>query len=132
MSVFVDTSAFIAMADADNVQHEEALRLWEALGASGEPLFATNYVLVETFSLLQRRLGIQAVREFQESVCPLLSVQWIDEPMHRAGVTAVLAAGRRQLSLVDCVSFEVMRRIGLNRVFCFDPHFEEQGFEAVR
>jgi len=36
------------------------------------------------------------------------------------------------LSLVDCVSFEVMRRIGMNRVFCFDPHFEEHGFEVLK
>ncbi len=43
-----------------------------------------------------------------------------------------VAAGRRQLSLVDCVSFEVMRRIGLNRAFCLDPHFEEQGFEVLK
>ena len=42
MSVFVDTSAFIAMADADSVQHEEAVRLWDALGATDEPLFAAN------------------------------------------------------------------------------------------
>jgi uncharacterized protein len=43
----------------------------------------------------------------------------------------VLAAARRNLSLVDCVSFELMRRLGIRRVFCFDPHFAEQGFELV-
>ncbi|MEI6809693.1 MAG: hypothetical protein WCN95_13310, partial [bacterium] len=29
---------------------------------------------------------------------------------------------------VDCVSFEVMRRLGLRNVFAFDNHFAEQGF----
>ena len=43
----------------------------------------------------------------------------------------MLTAARRRLSLVDCVSFDVMRRLGLNRVFCFDQHFEEQGFDIV-
>lgn len=75
---------------------------------------------------------MEAVRQLVHSMLPLLSIQWIDEATHMAGVMAVLTAGRRQLSLVDCVSFEVVRRLGLNRVFCFDPHFEEQGFEMVR
>ena len=42
-----------------------------------------------------------------------------------------MAASRRKLSLVDCVSFEVMRRGKLHQVFGFDPHFEEQGFVAL-
>jgi len=33
---------------------------------------------------------------------------------------------------VDCVSFELMRRLGLARAFCFDSHFDEQGFETIR
>ena len=56
---------------------------------------------------------------------------WVDQPTHEAGVAAVLAAGRRKLSLVDCVSFEIMRRGGIRRAFSFDPHFREAGFELV-
>jgi predicted nucleic acid-binding protein len=52
----------------------------------------------------------------------------VDLEMHRAGVSALLAASRRNLSLVDCVSFEVMRTLGIKVVFTFDPHFREQGF----
>jgi predicted nucleic acid-binding protein len=32
---------------------------------------------------------------------------------------------------VDCVSFEVMRRLGIRRAFTLDEHFREQGFEVV-
>ena len=42
-----------------------------------------------------------------------------------------LAARRRDLSLVDVVSFLVMRREGLTRAFTLDPHFSEQGFECI-
>ena len=38
---------------------------------------------------------------------------------------------RRQLSLVDCASFDIMRRLGLRDVFAFDPHFAEQGFRCL-
>ena len=74
---------------------------------------------------------IRAVRTFQHDIYSLLHIEWVDEPIHRAGMAAVIAASRRKLSLVDCVSFEVMRRGGFHQVCGFDPHFEEQGFEAI-
>jgi len=131
MSVFVDTSAFLAVLDADDAEHSRASRAWRELITGGEPLVCSNYVLLETFAVAQRRLGMQAVRALQEDVCPLLRVEWVGEALHAAGVAALLTADRRQLSLVDCVSFELMRRIGARRAFCFDPHFEEAGFDCV-
>jgi predicted nucleic acid-binding protein len=44
---------------------------------------------------------------------------------------AVLLAARLQLSLVDCASFEVMRRAGLREAFAFDAHFAASGFGLV-
>lgn len=108
MSIFTDTSAFLALLDADDAEHERAKKAWENLITNEELMICiTNYVLVETFTLIQRRLGIEAVRAFQEDVYPLLNVEWINESDHRAGVAVVLTASRRRLSLVDCVSFEV-------------------------
>ena len=40
-------------------------------------------------------------------------------------------AGRRALSLVDCVSFAVMARAGLRQAFAFDDHFAERGFSCL-
>jgi predicted nucleic acid-binding protein len=44
---------------------------------------------------------------------------------------ALLLAARLQLSLVDCVSFEIMRREGLRAAFALDDHFAGSGFELV-
>ena len=131
MSIFVDTSALYAILDADDENHESAKRLWTRLVTQETQMVCSSYVLVETFALVQHRLGIEAVRTLQEDILPILYVEWVDEPSHRAGVTAVLTAARRRLSLVDCVSFEVMRELGIKTAFAFDPHFEEQGFERV-
>jgi predicted nucleic acid-binding protein len=60
-----------------------------------------------------------------------IQVVWVDDDLHRAGVTALLAALRRQISLVDRVSFELMLRRGLERAFAFDRDFARQGFETV-
>jgi predicted nucleic acid-binding protein len=94
-------------------------------------LVTNNYVLVETAALLQHRLGLAALRAFSNDVGPLLQVEWATEAVHRAALEAVLAAGRKKLSLVDCVSFQTMRDCGLRTAFCFDQRFREQGFETI-
>jgi len=131
MSVYVDTSAFLAAFTADDERHERAKRRFEEFARQNESLICSNYVLVETISLIQRRFGFDAVRSFHENVCPVVRIHWVDEATHQAGMGALLAAARRQVSLVDFVSFEVMRHLGVSRVFCYDPHFGEQGFEVV-
>jgi predicted nucleic acid-binding protein len=42
-----------------------------------------------------------------------------------------LVASRKKLSVVDCVSFVVMRDSGVSEAFCFDRHFREQGFRTL-
>jgi uncharacterized protein len=131
MSVFVDTSAFYALLDADDENYGPSAGAWREMMASDEQVVTTNYVLVETLALLQSRLGLRAVRKFQEDVVPVLHVEFVTPEMHRLGIVALLAASRRSLSLVDCVSFEVMRESGMKSAFTFDSHFREYGFTAV-
>ena len=88
-------------------------------------------MVLETSALLQHRLGVAALRTFLEDVMPLLQLDWISEHRHRAGAEAVMAALRKKLSLVDCISFQTMREHGVRTAFCFDRHFRDQGFEVV-
>ena len=131
MRVFVDTSAFLAVLNADDQNHDRAKQVWTDLVAQDALLICTNYVLVETFALVQHQLGMQAVRVFQEDVLPIVNIEWVNDVCHAAGVSAMLTAGRRQLSLVDCISFETMRQLGTDAAFVFDQHFEEQGFKVI-
>ena len=128
MTVFVDTSAFYAVFDRDDANHAAAKDTWIGLLGGAATLLTHNYVLVETAALFQHRLGLAAVRTFHEDVVPLLTIDWITEQRHHAALEAVLAAGRKKLSLVDCVSFQTMRANGVRTAFCFDVQFAEQGF----
>ncbi len=129
--IFIDTSAILAFLNKNDINHKEALNKWRELIYSEENLITTNYVIVETLALLQNRFGIESVRAFQEDFMPLLTVEWIDEPVHNTGVTGVLMANRRDQSLIDCISFIVMREKGIKKVFTFDKHFKEQGFKIA-
>ncbi len=131
MRIFIDTSAFYAVLDQDDENHAAATEVWRRLLQDDAALLTSNYVLVETSALIQRRLGIAALRAFQEDIVPLLGVEWIDEIRHRAAIEMALAASRKRLSLVDCSSFLVMREVEVRRAFCFDRHFREQGFSVL-
>ena len=128
MSTFVDTSALIAVLHAADESHAAAARALRSLVESKEDLVTTSYVLVEAMALLQHRFGLEAARRFHDDVLPLLGVVWVDAELHSEGTAALLTAGRRDLSLVDCVSFACMRQRGLSRAFHFDKHFKDQGF----
>lgn len=58
-------------------------------------------------------------------------VDWVEESVHREALAALLTANRRDLSLVDCVSFEIMRRRDLTRALTLDEDFSTQGFTAI-
>lgn len=131
MTVFVDTSALYALLDRADANHKRAVAAWTDLLDSEERLFTSNYVLVESFALTQGRLGIDALRVLQEDVLPVISIHFVDREIHRSGLSAVLSAGRRDLSFVDCVSFEIMRTLGIKTAFSFDSHFKQQGFTVM-
>ena len=50
-----------------------------------------------------------AVADLQETLLPLTQVIWVDQAIHNAAVRRAATANRRQLSLVDCTSFELCR-----------------------
>jgi predicted nucleic acid-binding protein len=131
MKCYVDTSAFFALLDADDGNHPAAKSTFIKLLEDEVSLITGNYVLVETIALIQRRIGFDAVRAFQTDMLPLVHVEFTTSEFHRLGMAALLSASRRNLSLVDCVSFEMMRHLGITSAFTFDAHFAEQGFQPV-
>ena len=58
MTVFVDTSALIALLDAGEAKHASCAREWKRLLAADAALVTSNYVIVETCAVAQRRLGM--------------------------------------------------------------------------
>jgi uncharacterized protein len=130
VSCFVDTSALFALLDGDDRNHASARTLFSGLMEDRTTLVTSNYVLVESFALLQRRIGIEAARALQHRLVPILHVKFVSPDVHRLAVAALLGASKRSLSLVDCVSFELMRSFGIARAFAFDRHFQENGFQS--
>jgi uncharacterized protein len=131
MKIFVDTSAIYAFLDAGDNAHAVITSAWQNLAENDHTFVTSNYVLLESVVLLQNRIGLDAARDFAQNIATLFEVIWIDQVMHDTAVATMLMAGRRDLSLVDCVSFMLMRQTGLQQVLTTDKHFREQGFDVV-
>ena len=125
--IFLDTSAIYAWADAADGNHHTAVRRLQAILESGEELLTHNYVLVESVALLQAHLGLTAATKLAKD-SKLFSIEWVDEDLHASGIRELEASKKRQISLVDHISFLVMRRRNIATAFAFDPDFASAGF----
>ncbi len=128
---FLDTSAIYALADRADPNYQAAERCFRALVEAGEEILTHNYVLVESFALLHHRLGLTAALRLAES-CRAFVVKWIDRDLHNEAIAELARTRRRAVSLVDQVSFLVMREGGVQEALAFDQDFVRAGFRLVR
>ena len=137
MSLFVDTSAWYAAADAGDRSHSRAKKIL----SNGESLVTTDHVLAETWILLRHRIGRQAAERFWDGL--RAGVAQI-EPVGTADLEIAYEIGRRfpdqDFSIIDRTSFAVMQRLGIVRAASFDDDFavfrygrnRERAFTVVR
>lgn len=125
---FVDTSALLAFLDRDAARHAEVVAAMTDLLTRGDGV-THNYVVVEAEALVHRRHGAAPARRLLGDLIPLLEIVWITPELHAAAVATHLADMRRRTSLVDHISFTVMRERGIADALALDRHFAEAGFD---
>jgi predicted nucleic acid-binding protein len=125
--IFLDTSAIYAWADVADPNHPIAIQRLRALLESGQGLLTHNYVLVESMALLHARLGLAAAVKLGKDATNFV-IEWVDEGLHASGIRELEGSKKRHLSLVDQISFLVMKRHHLTTAFAFDPDFTAAGF----
>ncbi len=128
--IFVDSSAIYAWADSADPNHSIALRRLEAILEQEEEMLTHNYVLVESMALLQARLGMAAAVKFARDAKNFV-LEWVDEDLHARAVRELEISKKRQISLVDHISFLVMRQHHVTAAFAFDSDFAAAGFRLL-
>ncbi len=72
MTVFVDTSAFLAVIDRDDRFHPKAREAWEKWLSGNVCLLTSNYIVLETTALFQSRMGLAAATLFHQDILPVI------------------------------------------------------------
>lgn len=125
--IFVDTSAVFALASDRDQRHLEARISFDTLLRTKRRLLTHSYVLSESMTLLHQRLGHRAASAFAAEVRNAFEVEWVAESLHNDAVDALRSAPGG-VSLVDQVSFLVMRERRIVEAFAFDTSFIAAGF----
>ena len=129
-AAFVDTSGFYAFLDGTDTFHAVARDLFLRAQRESWELLTTNYVVHETWAVVQARLGWEAVDAWRDVLLPRCAIAWVTPELHALGEARCRQARERRLSLTDCVSIEFMRQRGLSLAIADDEHFAREGFTA--
>lgn len=131
-SVFVDTSAFVALRNAAEAEHERARAALSGLLAEGAALYTSNYVFAETYTALLVRVGreeaIEWGRRFRASGA--IELIRVEESVEGEAWGILERHGDKGWSYVDAVSFALIEREGNAEAFAFDVHFEQRGLQT--
>ena len=123
MSVLVDTGAWYALAVSSDSHHKEA-RAFYTQHVGSAHFVTTDLVLAESVALLNAHLGRPAGLTFwgtlRETKIPVLTPEPADL---EAAWHIAQAYADQAFSFVDCTTFAMMERLGIDDAFAFDAHF---------
>ncbi len=128
--ILVDTAYVLALVNERDQYHDRAQELADLF--EGHDLLITDAVLLEIGNALARGFKEQAIEiityfiESEEVEIFRNSSQIFDKAF-----ALYKKYADKEWSLVDCISFVVMRERGIKQALTFDRHFEQAGFTAI-
>lgn len=129
-TLFVDSSAFIALADRSEDRHREALAFAATL-STGMRLVTSNFILDESVTRVRTLLGVEAAYQLGKEI--LSSGRYelitIDAKIGSMALEKMRKFADKTFSFTDCTSFVLMETKGIRDVFAFDEDFRRAGFQ---
>jgi uncharacterized protein len=126
--LFVDTSAFYAVADGGDRHHRGALAVLEA-SIGTDRVITSDHVVVESWLLTCSRLGRRAAMRFWDGLsADAFTIVGVTAQDLRRGREIAEEWSDQAFSIVDCTSFALMERLDIRRALAFDRHFRIMRF----
>jgi len=131
--IFIDTSAWIAMAVARDQYHRKAASFYRKISKRNAILITSNYILLETYTRIRYDDGHRKAVSFHRIVLEAtrtgrLRVEWVIPSIDQEAWKIFESYEDQDFSFVDCTSFVICRRLKVQEVFGFDEHFRTMGF----
>ena len=132
-SLFVDTSGWVACADAGDPAHERSAAARDTWLERGGLLVTTDYVADETLTFIRLRLGLAVAEAWWKQVEGSSKLRWEYVTLDRMDKARSLFFRYRdkEFSFTDCTSFAIMRELKLTDALTTDHRFSQAGFVSV-
>jgi len=129
-SIFVDTGAWVALADRDDAHHLKAASIYPTLLKTQRRLITSNLVIAESYILILNELGHQAAIHYLEAIktSPRILKIYSNEDLESEAEELLIRYSDQDFSYADAVSFAIMKREKIKKAFSFDSHFLTAGF----
>lgn len=124
-SVLWDSSAILALLDADDGDHQRAVAIARQIVSEKRPSFITNYIEAEAHALLLRKLGRTIAREWL--LTGGLAMVRVSQGEEQRAKEILARHTDKDWTLCDAMSFAVLDARRIRRAFTFDHHFRQYG-----
>src|SRR5262245_2918966 len=129
-AVFVDTGAWDALEDRSDCNHSAAVRYRTTLRQERKPLYVTNFVLDESYTLLLQNVGYARTVAFKSTIDRkqtggIRTIIHGSEEIETAACEVFVHFNHdKTWSFTDCTTKVVMDSLCIQYVFAFDQHCE--------
>lgn len=127
--IFVDTSALLALIDADDPRQGNTAAAFAA--HREDELVTHGYVVAETLAVARRRFGLDATVLLLDDVLPSIDLAVVDVDLHAAAQRDYRASLPSATSFVDRVSLAVIERDGITAAIALDPDLARPGLTLL-
>jgi predicted nucleic acid-binding protein len=132
-AVFVDTGGWMACADRSDPGHVACTAARDATLEAGRTLITTDFVVVETLTLIRFRLGLAAANAWWQQIDGSGRLRWerVENDRFERARALFFQYRDNDLSFTDCTSVAIMRELKLATVITTDGHFRQVGFDVL-
>ena len=126
-SLFVDTSAFIALRVQDDLHYRRAQGFLHEIKQKRIRLHTTNFILDEVYTYFCKyhEIAVAMMELISENPLILLNRVTAEDEIKARAILRTFQD--KDFSYTDATSFTVMERLGIHAVFAFDDHFIQYG-----
>ena len=131
--VFVDTVAWIALANTRDSLHEAARATFKRISDSDTSFITSEFILIELGNALSSPDLRSRTAGFIRSLSESTSIEIIPSStkLFNRGLDLFASRLDKNWGLVDCTSFVIMADRYIAEAFTQDHHFEQAGFTTL-
>ena len=130
ITVFADTSYYLALTNSVDAHHSAAYKYTESFGGN---FVTTAWVLTELANSLSRSVNrplfLSLLNDLQED--PRVTIFPPTSQLFASALDLYARRPDKNWSLTDCVSFVVMEQSKIADALATDHHFEQAGFKLL-